>query len=171
MIGKLLLCTLLLASGCGSAHQASLKSQQAPDGDTADAVKADGSSAKPTPLGPETSVESKSPEEGEAAGEMMPGLQLTPAGNREWATESAPDGDGSEDDLFSRAQAAADTGEIDEALAIVDVLILQHPENMAYLELRGMLQIRQGQLEDGTADLKRCCGKGRETCCRIHQTE
>lgn len=105
------------------------------------------------------------------ADEMMPGLAVVPSGNRTWVHAEDSALDGKDEDLFEKAKEAAKQGEMDEAFAIIDLLLLKQPDNLDYLEFRGMLQLRQGDVEDGNADLERCCRMGRQTCCQSHQKE
>lgn len=86
--------------------------------------------------------------------------------------KAAPDGgDGSvmptePEALKERARFALRTGNIDEAMAIIDVLLVMKPNDLEMIELRGDTLLKQGHIEDGNADLKRCCDSGRKSCCR-----
>ncbi|MCP4601545.1 MAG: hypothetical protein GY847_13705 [Proteobacteria bacterium] len=74
------------------------------------------------------------------------------------------------DDLLKRARQVLKAGDLDEALAFVDVLILMNPGDPELLEFRGTALLRQGHTEDAMVDLKRCCDLGRQTCCRWKNT-
>ena len=98
----------------------------------------------------------------------------SPSAQEETSEEekAAPDGGDGEgmptepEALKERARYALRTGNIDEAMAIIDVLLVMQPNDLEMIELRGDTLLNQGHAEDGNADLKRCCDAGRKSCCR-----
>jgi hypothetical protein len=70
------------------------------------------------------------------------------------------------DGLLGKAREELQQGHTDEALAIIDVLLVLHADDAEILQLRGVTLLKQGHMEDAMVDLKRCCEKGREDCCR-----
>jgi hypothetical protein len=74
----------------------------------------------------------------------------------------------SEDPVIIRAEIsrllAADN--YDEALPMIDVLLILDDKDLEMLETRGRILLEQGFIEDGTVDLSRCCREGRRSCCR-----
>jgi len=96
-------------------------------------------------------------------GEMIPGLAIPSSELKKVDSDTTPTDRGG---LFKMAKKARDDGLIAEALAYIDVLLLMEPDDVEFLEFRGVLQLRQGLVEDAKVDLGRCCKLGRGTCCR-----
>ncbi|MDJ0764670.1 MAG: hypothetical protein QNJ97_16950 [Myxococcota bacterium] len=97
-------------------------------------------------------------------GEMLPGLALPR--KQPWQSDAAPAELPNMNELVQMARNALDKGALTEALAIIDVLVITYPGEPEFLEMRGDALIGQGNREDGMADLDRCCGMGRQSCCR-----
>ena len=72
-----------------------------------------------------------------------------------------------EDPAFIRKEVTrlTDAGEFDDALPLIDVLLILNPNDLEILEIRGRILLREGFVEDSAVDLGRCCAEGRESCC------
>ena len=104
-------------------------------------------------------------------------VEPSPDGNGEMLPKILPDkivsGDAGDGDtlktdrknLVAAAWKAFGKGELDEAAAIVDTLLLLHPDDPEALEIRARALTARGQNEQGLSDLKRCCELGRSSCC------
>ena len=68
--------------------------------------------------------------------------------------------------LKKRAKAELLDGNTDDALSIIDVLLVMNPEDAELLEIRGDIMLKRDLKEDAAVDFKRCCKLGRQTCCR-----
>lgn len=157
--------SLLIAKACGTTATGAGEGRR---GGTAEIAKQPG-----TPPGEEslpTSTEDQVDRQqelvkvsGGPAQEIVIGLPP----KQTWEEDSELRLDGDEAELFDAAIRAEQRGEVDESVAIIDVLLVQHPDNLEYLEFRGMLQLRQGHVEDAKQDLHRCCDGGRASCCRV----
>lgn len=67
--------------------------------------------------------------------------------------------------LLAEAQKAASGGRKDDALSILDTLLVLEPSCAELLERRAELLQDAGEPEDAAADLERCCSLGRRSCC------
>lgn len=109
-----------------------------------------------------TRVETGKPVEG-PGGEMIPGFLANQAQLGKKDSDTTPTDRGG---LYKMAKKAREEGLVDEALAYIDVLLLMEPNDPEFLEFRGVMQLKQGMVEDAKVDLSRCCQLGRTTCCR-----
>ena len=67
------------------------------------------------------------------------------------------------DELYALAREKLSAGELDEALAYVDTLLVMAPGDPELLEFRGEALVAQGHPEDARADFERCCELGRRS--------
>jgi hypothetical protein len=70
------------------------------------------------------------------------------------------------DELRKRALKEIEAGNTDDALSMIDVLLVMNPDDAELLELRGDIMLKKGLTEDAAVDFRRCCGLKRQSCCR-----
>ncbi len=67
--------------------------------------------------------------------------------------------------LRDKAKAELEAGNVDDALSMIDVLLVLNPEDAELIETRSEILMKQGLKEDAAVDRARCCRLGRTTCC------
>lgn len=67
--------------------------------------------------------------------------------------------------LLLEADKARNHGRIEEALSILDTLLILEPESADLLERRAALLKAAGKNDDAAEDLQRCCALERLSCC------
>ena len=104
-------------------------------------------------------------------GEIVPGLAMPP--QSEGAPTAAPGSSAPnpsrverQEQLFEGARRALDEDRPNDALAMIDVLVVLDPEDPEAIELRARTLERLGDRDGSRADLERCCKLGRSSCCR-----
>lgn len=155
----------VLTAGCGVMGGGSANGQS--DKKPTDKESNDTSATRPEKLNPSGLAQARTADaprfELSADGEILPNFM----GPRITFKDGGPD-DIPQDraGLLKSAKKAIGEGNIDYALAIIDVLHLMHPNDPEILELRGDAMMEQGLEEDAMVDLDKCCSLGRSSCCR-----
>jgi predicted Zn-dependent protease len=67
--------------------------------------------------------------------------------------------------LLVEAEKLCQSGRFDEALSILDTLLVLEPSSDELLERRATVFLRAGRRQDAAEDRKRCCALGRPSCC------
>jgi hypothetical protein len=63
------------------------------------------------------------------------------------------------------AEHALENGNVDDALSMIDVLLVLNPEDAELVEIRSDILLEKGLPEDAEVDRARCCKLGRSSCC------
>jgi hypothetical protein len=99
-------------------------------------------------------------------GEMIPALGSTSAKSNSAKLT------GNRADLIREARKASSLGQLEEAIAMVDTLLVLVADDPEALELRGTLMEQSQNLEQAQLDFERCCAKGWSKCCgRVPQRQ
>jgi hypothetical protein len=69
------------------------------------------------------------------------------------------------DALRSKAKAELESGNTDDALSMIDVLLIVNPDDAELFEIRSDILQKKGLEEDAKVDRARCCKLGRASCC------
>jgi hypothetical protein len=67
--------------------------------------------------------------------------------------------------LRDKAREELEKGNIDDALSMIDVLLVLNPEDAELVEIRSDILLKKGLTEDAAVDRARCCKLGRPSCC------